>query len=119
MGLPLRPSQASLSEQWASLTIPHGSSRAVLPPGISTLDSRPTHTGHVGCVQLEALEAVTGVALAHAHAAAILTAIQDAALLCLEPFEASLVLWEEGVREPGGLRSHTPPWGPYPLLRGA
>lgn len=89
------------------------------PPGIGTLDSRPTHTGHVGRVQLEALEAVTGVALAHAHTAAVLTAVQDAALLGLEPFEAGLVLWEEGVREPRGLRSRTPPWGPCPLLRGA
>lgn len=108
MGLPPRRSQASLSEQWASLTIPHEARPSCLL-GIGTLDSRPTHTGHVGRVQLEALEAVTGVALAHTYAAAILTAIQDAALLCLEPFKAGLVLWEEGVREPGGLRSHTPP----------
>lgn len=54
------------------------------------------HTGHLGHVQLEALKAVTGVALLHTHTAAILTAIQDATLLCLKPFEAGLVFWMAG-----------------------
>lgn len=54
------------------------------------------HTGHLGRVQLEALEAVAGVALPHTHAAAVVTAVQDAALLCLKPFKASLVLWMAG-----------------------
>lgn len=54
------------------------------------------HTDHVGRVQLEALKAVTGVALPHTHTAAILTAIKNATFLCLKPFEASLVLWMAG-----------------------
>lgn len=45
------------------------------------------HTGHVGRIQLEALKAVTSVALPHTHAAAILTAIQDATFLSLKAFE--------------------------------
>lgn len=47
-----------------------------------------THTSHAGHVQLEAIEAVTGVALPDAHAAPILTAIQDPTLLSLQPLEA-------------------------------
>lgn len=47
------------------------------------------HTGHVGSIQLEAFKAVTSVALAHTHTAAILTAIQDATFLSLKAFEGS------------------------------
>lgn len=63
-----------------------------------------TYAGHVGRIQLEALKTVAGVALPHAHTAAILTAVQDAALLCLKPFEAGWGLWEEGIRERRRLR---------------
>lgn len=76
----------------------------VLAVTVGTECSRPVqvltfidiHTGHVGCIQLEALKAVAGVALAHTHTAAILAAVQDAALLCLKPFKASLGLWMAG-----------------------
>lgn len=47
------------------------------------------HTGHVGSIQLEAFKTVTSVALPHAHAAAILTAIQDATFLSLKAFKGS------------------------------
>lgn len=53
----------------------------------------------MGHVQLETLKAVTGVALPHAHAAAVLTAVQDPALLRLQPLEAGLVFWWEEVGE--------------------
>lgn len=79
----------------ASLTFPQGD---ISDPGHCHSEAKLTHTGHVGHVQLEALEAVTGVALPHTHTAAVLTAVQDATLLCLKPFEASLVFWSE-VRE--------------------
>lgn len=87
----LKVSLVFLSEPWASLTFPPGAIRAILLPG--PLTSQLTHAGHVGHVQLEALKAVTGVALPHSHTAAVLTAVQDAAFLCLKPFEAGLVLW--------------------------
>lgn len=41
----------------------------------------------MGRIQLEALKAVASVALPHTHAAAILTAIQDATFLSLKAFE--------------------------------
>lgn len=53
----------------------------------SPTHSKLTHTGHVGRIQLEALKAVASVALPHTHAAAILTAIQDATFLSLKAFE--------------------------------
>lgn len=73
----------------------------VLTVSVVTECSRPVqvftfidiHAGQLGHVQLEALEAVAGVALLNTHTAAILAAIQDAALLCLQAFEASLVFW--------------------------
>lgn len=73
---------------------------ACLFPQVSLpLESNLTHTGQLGHVQLEALEAVAGVALLNTHTAAILTAIQDAALLCLQAFETSLVFWQVETRE--------------------
>lgn len=84
-----------LSEQWGWSDLSTWSHQGPPAPWALPLRSTLTHTGHVGHVQLEALKAVTGVALPHAHAAAILTAVQDAAFLCLKPFEAGLVLWSE------------------------
>lgn len=46
-----------------------------------------THAGHAGQVQGEAVEAVAGVALLHPHTAAVLTAVQDAALLGTQALE--------------------------------
>lgn len=57
--------------------------------GCCSHSSELTHTGHVGCIQLEAFKAVTSVALEHTHTAAILTAIQDATFLSLKAFEGS------------------------------
>lgn len=76
----------------------------VLAVTVDTEHSRPVqvitlihiYAGHVGRIQLEALKTVAGVALPHAHTAAILTAVQDAALLCLKPFEAGWGLWMAG-----------------------
>lgn len=48
---------------------------------------RLTDTGHLREVQMVAIEAVTGVALADAHTAAVLTAVQDAALLGSQTLE--------------------------------
>lgn len=50
-----------------------------------------TYAGHLAQVELVAIEAVAGVALPHADAAAILAAVQDAALFGSEAFEALVV----------------------------
>jgi hypothetical protein len=48
---------------------------------------------------VEALKAIAGVALVHAHTATILTAVQDATLLCLKSFKGGWQLWEMKVQE--------------------
>lgn len=52
-----------------------------------------THAGHAGHVQLEAVEAVAGVSLRDAHAAPVLAAVEDPALLRLQPLEALVETW--------------------------
>jgi len=53
-----------------------------------------THAGHAGHVQLEAVEAVAGVAFPDAHAAPVLAAVEDPALLSLQPLEALVEAWK-------------------------
>lgn len=52
-----------------------------------------THAGHAGHVQLEAVEAVAGVSLRDAHAAPVLAAVEDPALLRLQPLETLVETW--------------------------
>lgn len=53
-----------------------------------------THAGHAGHVQLEAIEAVAGVALPDTHTAPVLAAVEDPALLSLQPLEALVEAWK-------------------------
>lgn len=52
------------------------------------LGEEPTDAGHFGEVKLVSIKAVTGVTFPHAHTPAILTAVQDATLLCSQALEA-------------------------------
>lgn len=52
-----------------------------------------THAGHAGHVQLEAVKAVAGVSLPDADTPPVLTAVEDPALLSLQPLEALVKAW--------------------------
>lgn len=47
-----------------------------------------TDTGHLGHIQVIAIEAVTGVTFLHPHTAAIFTPIEDATFLSLQLLKA-------------------------------